>query len=265
MNDQCDTDRVALSFAQICSDAAVAVMEVYESDFEVRTKDDKSPVSDADERAEIIILARLQAEFPEIPVLAEESFSAGVKPDIEDRFILVDPVDGTKEFINKNGEFTVNIALIEHGKPVAGCVYAPAIGRIYLGGTRALCGTCQPGDNVVFENLSEIRTRIPADGAMTALMSRSHVDDQTLAFAERHGVTERISAGSSLKFCLLAEGRADVYPRFGPTMEWDTAAGHAVLQAAGGCVLTPDGDVFVYGKRDAGYLNGNFVAWAVPQ
>ena len=265
MNEPSEADRIALSFAQICSDAAVVIMDVYQSDFEVRTKDDKSPVSDADERAEIIILARLKAEYPDIPVLAEESFSAGVKPDIEDRFILVDPVDGTKEFINKNGEFTVNIALIEGGKPVAGCVYAPAIGKIYVGGTRALFGACQPGDDVVVDKLTEIRTRTPVKGAMTALMSRSHVDDQTLAFAERHGVTERISAGSSLKFCLLAEGRADVYPRFGPTMEWDTGAGHAVLQAAGGCVLTPDGDIFVYGKRDAGYLNGFFVAWAVPQ
>jgi len=265
MIERSEADRIAFSFAQICSDAAVVIMEVYESDFEVRTKDDKSPVSDADERAEIIILARLKTEFPDIPVLAEESFSVGVKPDIQGRFILVDPVDGTKEFINKNGEFTVNIALIEDGKPVAGCVYAPAIGKIYLGGTRAYLGDCQPGGEVFVENLTEIQTRVPTAGAITALMSRSHVDDQTLAFAEQHGVTERISAGSSLKFCLLAEGRADVYPRFGPTMEWDTGAGHAVLQAAGGCVLTPDGDVFVYGKQDAGYLNGYFVAWAVPQ
>jgi 3'(2'), 5'-bisphosphate nucleotidase len=258
-------NRIALAFAQICSEAAVVVMEVYNSDFEVRTKDDKSPVSDADEGAELIILARLNEIFPDIPVLAEESFSTGRNLDIKERFILVDPVDGTKEFVNKNGEFTVNIALIEGDGPVAGCVYAPAIERIYLGGETAFAGPCVPGQNVTFEELNAIQTRTPNKTAMTALMSRSHVDSQTLEFAKQNGVTERVSAGSSLKFCLLAEGRADVYPRFGPTMEWDTAAGHAVLKAAGGCVLTPTGDMFSYGKSEAGYLNGHFVAWAVSQ
>jgi 3'(2'), 5'-bisphosphate nucleotidase len=259
-----DKNAVAFTFARLCSEAGVAIMEIYASDFDSRSKDDRSPVTDADEIAEKIILAGLAEAFPGMPVLAEESFSAGFRPEIGSAFILVDPVDGTKEFINKNGEFTVNIALIEDRKPTAGCVFAPARNRIYVGGTEAWAGPHKAGDAVVREALAPITTRIPPKVGPTAVMSRSHVDDNTLAFADAQGVAERVSAGSSLKFCLVADGSADVYPRFGPTKEWDTGAGHAVLNAAGGAVLTPEGKAFLYAKEDVEYLNGAFVAWGRP-
>lgn len=256
-----DKYALALEFGRICSLAAVDIMTVYNSDFEARAKGDSSPVTDADERAEEIILRELEASLPGVPVLAEESFSAGIRPDTGASFILVDPVDGTKEFINRNGEFTVNIALIESRMPTAGCVYAPARGRIFLGGQSAFAADLEPGVRPEQSALAQISGRPLPQRNRTAVMSRSHADERTLAFAKAHGVSERISAGSSLKFCLVAEGRADLYPRFGPTMEWDTAAGHAVLNAAGGAVLTPDGEPFIYGKEDDGYLNGAFVAW----
>lgn len=256
-----DKNALALEFGRICSLAAVDIMAVYNSDFEARAKGDSSPVTDADERAEEIILRELEASLPGIPVLAEESFSAGLRPETGSSFILVDPVDGTKEFINRNGEFTVNIALIEDRHPTAGCVYAPARNRIFLGGQSAFAADLEPGTPPKMSALAPIASRAMPDRQRTAVMSRSHADERTLAFAEAHGVSERISAGSSLKFCLVAEGLADIYPRFGPTMEWDTAAGHAVLNAAGGAVLTPEGEPFVYAKEDRGYLNGSFIAW----
>jgi 3'(2'), 5'-bisphosphate nucleotidase len=256
-----DKNAIAFEFARICSLAGVKIMEIYESDFEARGKDDRSPVTDADELAEEIILAELKTAFPDVPVLAEESFAAGFRPDTNGAFILVDPVDGTKEFINKNGEFTVNIALIEDRAPTAGCVFAPARERIFVGGTQAWAGPMKAGETVSSGALEPITTRDRPAAGMTAVMSRSHADEKTQAFADAQGVTEKVSAGSSLKFCLVAEGSADVYPRFGPTKEWDTGAGHAVLNAAGGCVLTPEGQAFLYAKEDTEYLNGAFVAW----
>jgi 3'(2'), 5'-bisphosphate nucleotidase len=261
MFDTNDKNGLALEFAQLCSEAGAAIMKIYATDFEARGKDDNSPVTDADEIAEKIILAGLSKLVPGIPVLAEESFAAGFRPEIGAAFILVDPVDGTKEFINKNGEFTVNIALIEDHKPTAGCVYAPAIERIYVGGTSAWAGPLKAGQVVDQTALEAIATRARPENGLKAVMSRSHADEKTLAFAESQGVVERVSAGSSLKFCLIADGTADVYPRFGPTREWDTGAGHAVLNAAGGCVLKPDNSPFLYGKEDTEYLNGAFIAW----
>ena len=256
-----DKNALALEFAKICSEAGVAIMDIYATDFETRGKDDKSPVTDADEAAEKIILERLKAILPDVPVLAEESFSAGFRPDTDGSFILVDPVDGTKEFINRNGEFTVNIALVENRRPTAGCVFAPAREKVFVGGTQAWVGPLKAGEEVSLDTLKPMSTRErPAEG-MVAVMSRSHADEKTMAFAEAQGVQEKVSAGSSLKFCLVAEGVADVYPRFGPTKEWDTGAGHAVLNAAGGAVLTPEGEPFLYAKEDTEYLNGAFVAW----
>ena len=255
---------LALEFGQICSQAALSVMEVYKTDFTPEQKADRSPVTEADMRAEKVIIEALKSVCPGIPVLAEEQFAAGVRPKIEDVFLLVDPVDGTKEFIAKNGEFTLNIALIRKGQPVAGCVYAPAIEQIYLGGETAISGALIPGSLVSAAALSVIQTRkSPPAGGGVAVISRSHADDRTRAFADEHGVTETVSAGSSLKFCRIAEGAADIYPRFAPTMEWDTGAGHAVLNAAGGAVTKPDGSPFLYGKAADAYLNGNFIAWAV--
>lgn len=259
-----DRNALAFEFARICSLAAIKVMEVYNSDFDARGKADRSPVTDADELAEAIILDELEKLVPGVPVLAEESFSAGLRPKTDSAFILVDPVDGTKEFINKNGEFTINIALVEDRVPTAGCVYAPARERIFVGGDKAWGGPLKPGGTVNPDTLEPIATRKTPDGGKTAVMSRSHADEKTVAFADSVGVTEKVSAGSSLKFCLVAEGSADVYPRFGPTCEWDTGAGHAVLKAAGGDVLTPEGEPFLYGKSETDYLNGAFVAWGRP-
>jgi len=255
-----ERDELARGFAQICLQAAVEVMEVYESGFAVTSKDDRSPVTEADTRAEAVILEALKSTLPGVPVLAEESFAAGVRPDIHGDFLLVDPVDGTKEFIIRNGEFTINIALISGRMPVAGCVYAPALGQIYLGGETGLAGRAGPGSKLDTPTLSPMAARPKPQTGRIAVMSRSHADDQTRAFAAAEGVSKTVSAGSSLKFCLVAQGVADLYPRFGPTMEWDTAAGHAVLSAAGGSVTCPDGTPFLYGKTDLGYLNGPFVA-----
>lgn len=235
-------------------------MDVYDSGFVVESKDDRSPVTAADTRAEAMILEALKHIIPGVPVLAEESFSAGLRPDIDGDFLLVDPVDGTKEFINRNGEFTINIALISQRIPIAGCVYAPALKRIYIGGETGLTGEISPGSTLDVSALSPLKARVMPETGRVAVMSRSHADDKTRAFAEAQGVSDAVSAGSSLKFCLVAEGKADLYPRFGPTMEWDTGAGHAVLLAAGGTVTCPDGSPFLYGKTELGYLNGPFVA-----
>lgn len=257
-------DTIARDLAQICLIAAEPVMEVYRADFTSEQKADRSPVTEADRRAEAIILKALEQLYPDIPVLAEESFEAGVRPAVEERFFLVDPVDGTKEFIKKNGEFTINIALIENKVPVAGCVFAPALERIYLGGETALAAVARPGVALDALTLEVINVRKPPAEGIIAVMSRSHADDTTRQFAEGQGVVDTLAAGSSLKFCKLAEGLADLYPRFAPTMEWDTAAGHAVLSAAGGWVTNPDGSAFKYAKSENGYLNGHFVAWGYP-
>jgi 3'(2'), 5'-bisphosphate nucleotidase len=248
---------IAVAFCAIARDAGMAIMRIYESGTVARLKDDRSPVTDADEQAEAIILVQLRKLFPDIPVVAEESAARGETPAIAGRFILVDPLDGTKEFINRNGEFTVNIALIENGRPVAGVVYAPAIDAIFAG-----------ADLYAWREThgvrAEIRVRTPPTAGMTALCSRSHPDAKSDAFLADLPIAERIEAGSSLKLCRIAEGVADVYPRFGPTMEWDIAAGHAVLAAAGGAVLRPDGAVMPYGKAETGFRNEAFVAWASP-
>ncbi|PWE18709.1 3'(2'),5'-bisphosphate nucleotidase [Marinicauda salina] len=256
-----EPDALARLFAGIAADAARPVMAVYATEFTPEQKADRSPVTEADRRAEDVILAALARELAGVPVLAEERFEAGERADTRGDFLLVDPVDGTKEFINKNGEFTINIALVSDRRPVVGCVYAPAKARIYLGGEAASAADLAPGAAFDPDMLAPIRTRTRPAAGLTAVMSRSHADEQTRRFAETHGVTESISAGSSLKFCRVAEGGADLYPRFGPTMEWDTAAGHAVLSAAGGTVTTPEGEAFLYGKAEAGYRNGPFVAW----
>ncbi|MCC5981203.1 MAG: 3'(2'),5'-bisphosphate nucleotidase CysQ [Oceanicaulis sp.] len=255
-----ETDRTAQLFAEICLQAALPVMEIYARDFTSLSKDDRSPVTEADTRAEEVILKALEAALPGVPVLAEESFAAGVRPALASEFILVDPVDGTREFISRNGEFTINIALVSNRVPVAGAVYAPAREQIYIGGGAAFTGRVQPGTRWDPDAASAIRTRPMPPSGRIALMSRSHADEETRAFAAREKVSETLSAGSSLKFCLLAEGRADLYPRFGPTMEWDTAAGHAVLQAAGGSMTCPDGSAFLYAKSETGYRNGPFIA-----
>lgn len=223
---------------------------------EVRTKDDASPVTAADEAAEAFILQALETLTPQIPVVAEEAMAAGVAPDISgDLFWLVDPLDGTKEFLARNGEFTVNIALIQDGEPVAGVVHAPALTMTWAGagpGSATYSQADQPPRGI------EVR-RPPEDG-LVVVASRRHGASQDLdRFLADYDVAEQTEAGSSLKFCLVASGKADLYPRFGRTMEWDTAAGHAVLLAAGGSVTrADDGRPLRYGKP--GFENPHFIA-----
>jgi 3'(2'), 5'-bisphosphate nucleotidase len=233
-------------------DAALAgareVMAVYATDFAVEHKADASPVSEADRRAEAVILARLAAAMPDIPIVAEESAAAGNTPDPGRSFLLVDPLDGTKEFIKRNGEFTVNIGLIENGAPVLGVVLAPALGLAYVGSVSAGAWKGRTDDRLqAVESPSPIRVRAPR-GNPLAVASRSHCTAETEEVLRRAGSGERRSIGSSLKFCLVAAGEADFYPRLGPTMEWDTAAADAVLRAAGGAVVTLDGAPLAYGK-----------------
>ncbi|MDZ4791410.1 MAG: 3'(2'),5'-bisphosphate nucleotidase CysQ [Hyphomicrobiales bacterium] len=246
--------------------AGEAAMNVYETDFEVFTKADKSPVTAADVLAEAIILEDLARLAPSVPVIAEEKSAAGNIPETDALFFLVDPLDGTKEFLNKRGDFTVNIALIEHGVPIFGLVYAPALGQFYVTLSRGEAVSAHIERGVAALRLDALdlkpmRTRTANPGALTGVASRSHMTPETQSFLAAHNVQDTKNVGSSLKFCLVAAGEADVYPRFGPTKEWDTAAGHAVVNAAGGCVLLPSGEPLTYGKRDANYLNPNFIVW----
>ena len=260
--DRIDCDEVAEIFAELTVEAAVAVMCVYAGHHNARQKADKSLVCDADERAEAIILEGLAKRLPRIPVVAEEAASRGEKPCCGRAFILVDPVDGTREFLHKNGEFTINIALILDGVPRAGAVYAPASNRMWMAGAHAYAFTVAPGAALPpASERREIHVRDNPKLGLVALASRSHADPQTEAFLARLPIAERRCAGSSLKFCIVAEGEADVYPRFGQTMEWDTAAGDAVLRAAGGAVVDEHGTALIYGKAERQYRNGPFVAW----
>ncbi|MCA1406396.1 3'(2'),5'-bisphosphate nucleotidase CysQ [Ensifer sp. IC3342] len=250
---------------RIAIDAGEAILGVYDAGPNIRYKDDQSPVTEADERAEAIILERLSRLFPNVPVIAEEAVACGNVPDISGgSFFLVDPLDGTKEFINRRNDFTVNIALIERDVPIAGIVYAPAQHCAYVAAD-SRAEKLLFGHGGTIEKRETIRVR-PRGAVLTAVASRSHNSSETEAFLVGHGVKDCMSIGSSLKFCLVAEGKADVYPRFGRTMEWDTAAGDAVLRAAGGSVVRLNGSQLAYGKRmqadDCDFANPHFIAWA---
>ncbi len=242
--------------------AGAAVMEVYRQDFAVEAKSDASPVTEADQRAEAIILAELAGLAPGIPVVAEEACSAGDVPSVAGAFFLVDPVDGTREFVSRNGDFTVNVALIRDGSPVFGLVYAPAHGQLFIGGP-AGAEALTVKDGAVVARVPIAALPAP-DKAPRIIASRSHRTAETDDFIAAHPGASIVSAGSSLKFCLMAAGEADLYPRMGPTMQWDTAAGDAVLRAAGGIVTDTDGKPLVYGpKGPAGvraFANPWFVA-----
>jgi len=230
------------------------IMTIYNTDFSIKTKDDSSPVTVADELAEKIILDAFASDIQsDIPVISEEAAAAGTLPILtRNTFWLVDPLDGTKEFINKNGEFTVNIALIMDGTPVLGVVHSPALNITHWGwsgGAYKQSGDYSP---------VKISCRSVPECGITAVVSRSHRGPDIDDFLNDFTVSDEISAGSSLKFCTVAEGKADLYPRLGRTMEWDTGAGHAVLRAAGGRVMTVDGTDLKYGKT--GFENPHFVA-----
>jgi 3'(2'), 5'-bisphosphate nucleotidase len=241
-------------------EAGRAAHEIYRSGFEVQHKADQTPVTAADHAAEAIILRQLAVAARSIPIVAEEEVAAGRLPAIGDEFFLVDPLDGTKEFIQKRGDFTVNIALIRGGAPVLGVVYAPVNSSLYIGNVPAgsALRSHQRSDAIESAPREPIRVRqVPARG-VTVVISRSHATAETEDYLAQYGVAERVSVGSSLKFCLVAAGEADLYPRLGPTMEWDTAAGQAVLVAAGGSVLAPGGAPLQYGKP--GLRNSFFIA-----
>lgn len=234
--------------------AARVILEVYDTPFSAERKDDGSPVTEADRRAEAVILAALAGTG--IPVLGEESVAAGIVPDLGGNFFVVDPLDGTKEFLKRNGEFTVNIAYCEGGRPRRGVVLAPATGAIYWGGPEGAFAGLVHGDSI-----GDIRPlSVSGDRPIRVVASRSHGHAALGALCERFEVSEDVSVGSSLKFCLLADARAELYPRFTPTCEWDTAAGQAVLEAAGGAVISIDGAPLDCGHADRKFLNPFFVA-----
>ncbi len=240
--------------------ASTEIMAVYARDFAAEAKSDGSPVTEADQRAEAVILAHLADSG--IPVLGEESVAAGIIPSLDGPFFVVDPLDGTKEFINRSGDFTVNIALVRNGVPVIGVVYAPMSRRFFSAspaGAQSI--ELDSADAVTGRKRISVRA---ASRPLTIVASRSHRTPETDRFIQGVEAAEIVSVGSSLKFCLLACGEADLYPRFGRTMEWDTAAGDAVLRAAGGSTVTLDGTPLRYGKRnqadDSDFANPHFIA-----
>ncbi|WP_319412722.1 3'(2'),5'-bisphosphate nucleotidase CysQ [uncultured Cohaesibacter sp.] len=249
--------------AALC--ASETILDIYETDFDVELKGDDSPVTQADKAAEAVILKHLAQLAPDIPVVAEEAAAEGNLPDVDGDFFLVDPLDGTKEFIKKNGEFTVNIALIRNNVPVVGVIFTPAKGWLYAGEVGKGCWkgeVADPRNGHEIVDWREISVRKAGD-AVDVVGSRSHHTPEAEAYLKDFTVGAQKSIGSSLKFCLLASGEADLYPRFGRTMEWDTAAGDAILSAAGGTVETEDGRRLQYGKvvqDDAPFANPFFIA-----
>ena len=236
------------------------IERIYAEGCEAEEKEDGSPVTIADRHAEAIILERLGAAFPDIPILAEEEAAAGRIPALGRRFFCVDPLDGTRGFVQRTGEFTVNIGLIEDEAAVAGVIYAPDPKLLYFGARGEGAFRGRGGGPP-----EPIRPR-PRPGALTAVGSRSHAAHGTVAKSAHLGIAELVESSSSLKFCLVAEGTADVYPRHGQTAEWDTAAGQAILEAAGGRVMALDGEgreagPLLYGKIDRAFLNPPFIAW----
>jgi 3'(2'), 5'-bisphosphate nucleotidase len=247
-----DTAALLAEFERLAREAGAAILGFY-GDAAARRADkaDASPLTEADLAADRIVWDGLKKAFPQIAIVTEEraeTHAAGIAPD---RFFLVDPLDGTKEFLSGNGQFTVNIALIENGAAVAGVVFAPALDRLFLGASG------HGAHEMSKDGLRAMAVR-PAPERRVAVASRSHRSPETDAFLDAQGISDCVSAGSSLKFCLVAGGEADIYPRFGTTMEWDTAAGQAVLEAAGGAVLTAEGAPFLYGKP--AFRNGDFIA-----
>ena len=261
-----DHRQLASALLRPVLEAGAVEMRHYRSGVTVEAKADNSPVTVADREAEAILIAGLAAAAPGVPVIAEESVAEGRIPAIGRVFFLVDPLDGTREFIHKRGEFTVNVALIVDGAPVFGMVYAPALDELYMTLGPRECGYARIAPEAPARRLEDcglqiIATRIPDPAGLVAMASRSHLTPETEAYLARFPIKDRRDAGSSLKFCRLARGDADLYPRLGPTMEWDIAAGHAVLEAAGGGVADLDGRPLRYGKTAENYRSRHFVAW----
>jgi len=260
-----DFSHAASVLTAAAAKAGAGIMRHYHEGPEVSLKADASPVTAADHESEAILLAALKASAPHIPVVSEEDAGDRTKT-LPSRFFLVDPLDGTKEFIQKRTDFTVNVALIEDGTPRFGLVYAPArkLLAVTVESGKAVEAMLEPsaaGADLGKLDQRELRVRLPSPEGLVAVVSRSHLDAETESFLSSLKIASRSDAGSSLKFLLVASGQADVYPRFGPTMEWDIAAGDAVLRAAGGRVVDAKGQPFRYGKTESGLKNGSFVAW----
>ena len=249
-----DYSKLLNPLADAAREAGEAILSVVRRGFDVEAKRDSSPVTEADRAAELAILAALARAAPGVPVIAEEEVAAGRIPERDDLYFLVDPLDGTKEFIRGGDDYTVNIGLVEGGTPKLGVVFAPASGRLHGG----CVGEAAWLDDGLGRQLIHTRAR---GEHVIAVASKSHLNQATVDYLDAAvGASARVSIGSSLKFCIVAEGKADIYPRLSPTSEWDTAAGHAILLAAGGLVDGPDGDPLRYGKR--AFLNRAFVATA---
>jgi 3'(2'), 5'-bisphosphate nucleotidase len=263
-SDETSDDAAMLGlFEELALAAGEKIMRIFHEGCAVESKADTSPVTIADRESETVILAGLRAAYPGIPCVAEEESAAGIAPiDLGSAFFLIDPLDGTKEFVKHRTDFTVNIALIRDGVPEAGIVYAPCTGQLFTG-RPGRAEAASVGQNGRITERRAIAVRAPAS-PRTIVASRSHNTPETDAYIAGLGAAEIVSVGSSLKFCLVAAGEADIYPRFGRTMEWDTAAGDAVLRAAGGRTSTPDGAPLRYGKRnqqdDCDFANPYFIA-----
>lgn len=256
-----DYQGLMTTFRRLALEAGDVIMDIYNSDdFEVKVKSDDSPVTEADEAADALISKGLKAAFPDVSLVTEEQASSHAVEDMT--FIIVDPLDGTKEFINRRGDFTVNIALVEDGVPTRGVVYAPARNRLFY--TQAYGAAVEetgPFSKDEVGEVSPISVSKPDNSALMVVASKSHRDAETDKYISKYDVSDSKSAGSSLKFCLVATGEADLYPRLGRTMEWDTAAGHAVLAGAGGRVVRFDDHTdLAYGK--GGFANPFFIAFA---
>ena len=263
-----EDEALAEIFARLALEAGAAIMRVFDTDPHMRVKSDSSPVCDADLFGEEVILNGLSRHAPQFPIVAEECCAAGKIPALDGGdFVLVDALDGTKEFLQRKDSFTVNIALIRAGAPVAGVVYAPARQKLCLAGRRARSCSAAPGQSGLpaAAEWRELRTRPMPKQDATAVVSRSHRDAESDRFLTQLPVTQVVSTGSSLKFCLVAAAEADVYPRFGRTMEWDIAAGDAVLRRAGGLVCDVAGAPVTYGKVGQAFANGPFIAWGDPE
>jgi 3'(2'), 5'-bisphosphate nucleotidase len=259
-----DFARAASVLTDTAARAGAAIMGHFHGNAEVKLKDDASPVTLADKDSEAIILEALKRLAPDIPVVSEEA--DGKPAALGNRFFLVDPLDGTKEFIKKRSDFTVNIALIEQGRPSFGLVYAPArsLLAVTIAKSEAIEAELAPssrGADLAKLHKKKLAVRSADREGLTALVSLSHLDPETEAFLAKLKIAKRSGAGSSVKFLEIARGLADVYPRFGPTMEWDTAAGQAVLEASGGKVVTTNGEPLRYGKIESGLRNPSFIAW----
>lgn len=262
-----ERDSLARLFARLAIEAGAIALDILaRPEIHSHMKSDQSPVSEADERIEAFLMDALERALPGVPSIAEEAAARGETPSHADAFLLIDPIDGTREFIGRSPEFTVNVALVDKLQPVAGAIYAPAGARVWFAGTEGFTTKAGAGGALpATQDWRALGTRPRPAGGLTALLSKSHPDERTLALLNSLPIRERRPMGSSLKFCVIAQGKADIYPRFGRTMEWDTAAGDAILRAAGGAVLTPAGEPLAYGKAEGFYRNGPFIAWGDAQ